>query len=116
MGALLKVLNELKITNKYDVKYFVEIFSSIKSDGKLLFSRDGDFAGTGGFGLQSKLYKKIIELISYKRGIVGKRLGSGVILDMKKVFFHDKFYNDLYISDGTTMRLSNQEIDNIRSS
>lgn len=124
IGALIKLLNDftsdvIKIHNDEEKleKYFKYIFSLInKLEAKSMFSKDGDYAKGGGGGLQSKLHQKLREIIEYKKNIVGKRYQNAEILDVQKSKDdHNRDIYDLSFNNGTTTRINNEILEQIRN-
>jgi DGQHR domain-containing protein len=63
-----------KISKSELTDIFTEVFIPLKKNGKVLFSKDGDFSGTGGAGLQSKLYRRLIQELNLESNSESKSI------------------------------------------
>jgi len=123
VGAFLKLFNdfekEIKLNNnniQYLKEYFNKIFSLInKTEAKKLFGIEGDFSRSGGEGLQSRLYKKMKEIIDYKKDVIGKKHNNLIILDIEhgKSDEYNRNHHILTFDNSTTI-INDDELENIK--
>ena len=66
------VVDNLKDSNSYISQPYIEAITPVLLKllpyGDNLFGLDGDYGGTGGSGLSSKLYKRMRDIISNHKG------------------------------------------------
>jgi DGQHR domain-containing protein len=126
VGAFLRLLNdfgnEIKLYSNdvvYLKQYFTKVFSLINSeDATRLFSGNSAFSSGGGEGLQVRLYEELKKIIKYKENVVGKKYDNAGIIEIKfgKLDDFGRNYHDLTLNNGTTARVNDDQLENIKKS
>ncbi len=108
IGALFRLLNYIGIDNKSNKVYI----KYLKEEN--IFN-DPVYTQGAGKGMQDKLFKRIKDIIDYKKDVVGKMFDNSIINDIKLKDINGRLMNEISMENGTKTLINNEELEIIKN-
>lgn len=107
IGALFKLLNYVGIDNQLNEVYI----KYLKEEN--IFNDPAYYQGAGK-GMQDKLFKRIKNIIDYKKDIIGKEFNNSIIDDIRLKDVDGRLMNEVFMRNGTKTLINDIELEEIR--